>query len=109
MSTPEPGLDVHEWISELASIEEDMESAPSDALDELDRLVERMLTERGYAPNDPVADDGDDPEVLSEFRAAREIKLASDRGEHVGPGDVAASINGYRNVFDAIVAERRAP
>jgi hypothetical protein len=47
--------------------------------------------------------------VLSEFRAAREIKLASDRGEHVGPGDVAASINGYRNVFDAIVAERRAP
>jgi hypothetical protein len=109
MSTPEPGLDVHEWISEFESIQEDMESSPSDALDELDRLVERMLVARGYAPNDPVADDGDDPEVLSEFRAAREIRLAVDRGDDVGPGDVAAAINGYRNVFDAIITERPAP
>ena len=109
MSTPEPGLDVHEWVSELESIEEGMEDSPTDALDELDRLVERMLTERGYAPSDPVADGGDDPEVLSEFRAAREIRLAVDRGDDVGPGDVAAAINGYRTVFDMIVAERPAP
>jgi hypothetical protein len=109
MSTPEPGLDVHEWVSELESIEEDLESSPSDALDELDRLVGRMLTERGYAPDDPVADDGDDPEILAEFRSARELRLALDRGEDIGPGDVAAAINGYRNVFDYIVAERPAP
>jgi hypothetical protein len=109
MSTPEPGLDVHEWVSELESIEEDLESAPSDALDELDRLVERMLTERGYAPNDPIADEGDDPEILAEFRSAREIRLALDSGEDLGPGDVAAAINAYRSVFDYIVAERPAP
>lgn len=96
-------------MSELESIEEDLESSPSDALDELDRLVERMLSERGYAPDDHVADDGDDPEILAEFRSAREIRLAHDRGDDIGPGDIAAAINAYRNVFDYIVAERPAP
>ena len=96
-------------MSERESIEEAMEDSPVGALDELDRLVERMLTERGYAPSDQVADEGDDPEILAEFRAAREIRLAVDRGDDVGPGDVAAAINGYRNVFDSIVAERPAP
>ena len=96
-------------MSERESIEEAMEDSPVGALDELDRLVERMLTDRGYAPSDQVADEGDDPEILAEFRAAREIRLAVDRGDDVGPGDVAAAINGYRNVFDSIVAERPAP
>ena len=96
-------------MSERESIEEAMEDSPVGALDELDRLVERMLTDRGYAPSDQVADEGDDPEILAEFRAAREIRLAVDRGDDVGPGDVAAAIRGYRNVFDSIVAERPAP
>lgn len=109
MSTPEPGLDLHGWVSELESIEPGLHDSPADALPELHSLIERMLAERGFDVMDPVADEGDDPEILAEFRAARDTTLALERGDAVDPGDVAAAINGYRAVFDSIVAERRAP
>lgn len=109
MSTPEPGLDRHEWESELQALEPELEDAPADALSELQRLVERMLVARGFAPDDPVASDGDDPEVLAEFRAAAETTQALERGDDVGPGDVAAAVNGMRAVFDYLVTVRSAP
>lgn len=110
MSTREPGLDRHEWESELQALEPELEDSPGEALPELQSLVERMLAERGYAPDDPVANDGDDPEVLIEFRAARETTLALERGDRdVGPGDVAAAVLGLRAVFDHLVAARSAP
>ena len=109
MSTPEPGLDRHEWESEFEALEPELADSPSEALPELHGLVERMLVERGYSPDDPVADDGVDPEVLAEFRAARDTTVALERGENVAPGDVAAAVNGYRAVFDHLVAERSAP
>ena len=109
MST-EPGLDRHEWESELSALEPELDDAPREALPELLGLVERMLDERGYAPDDPVAGDGDEPEILAEYRAARETATAVERGgDDVGPGDVAAAVNGLRAVFDHLVAERRAP
>ena len=37
------------------------------------RLVARMLEERGYDLDDPVAREGDEREVVAEFRAARDI------------------------------------
>lgn len=59
MSTPEPGL--HEWESEFASIEPDLADDPDNALVELTSLVGRMLAARGFAVDDPVADDGEEP------------------------------------------------
>jgi hypothetical protein len=109
MTTPEPGLDLHEWVSELEALEPELEDAPADALPELHDLVSRMLAERGYDVTDAVADDGEDPEILAEFRAAHETTRAVERGDDVGPGDVAAAVNGYRAVFDYIAAERPAP
>jgi len=109
MSTPEPGLDRHEWESELEALEPELEDSPSEALSELHMLVERMLVARGYSPNDPVADEGDEPEVLAEFRAARETTMTIERGETPAPGDVAAAVNGYRAVFDYLVAARSTP
>src|ERR671935_40443 len=44
----EPGLDRHEWESELSALEPELETGPRDALPELADLVERMLLERGY-------------------------------------------------------------
>jgi hypothetical protein len=108
MSTPEPGLDRHEWETELQALEPELADAPAEALPELQGLVERMLSERGFAPEDPVASDGDEPEVLAEFRAAAETTRALDRGDDVGPGDVAAAVNGLRAVFDYLVSERSA-
>ena len=109
MSTPEPGLDRHEWESEMQALEPELEDSPAEALPELDGLIERMLAERGYSVDDPVASDGTEPEVLAEFRAARETTRMLERGDAVGPGDVAAAVNGYRAVYDHLLSERGAP
>ena len=106
----EPGLDRHEWESEWQSLEEQLADAPAEALSDVDDLVERMLIERGYSIADPVAREGDDRELVAEFQAAREISRLVEQGsEDVSPGDVAAAVNGYRAIFDYLIAERSAP
>jgi hypothetical protein len=101
----EPGLDRHEWESEMSAIEEQLSEHPGESLPELDELVERMLVESGYDLDDPVALEGDDREVVSEFLAAREIKQAVEHDvDGVSPGDVAAAINGYRAVYEHVVS-----
>jgi hypothetical protein len=105
----EPGLDRHEWESEWQSLEEQLADAPAEALTDVDGLVERMLVEHGYSIDDPVAREGDDREVVAEFQAAHEItRLVEARSEDVSPGDVAAAVNGYRAIFDYLIAERGA-
>src|SRR5205085_3428193 len=58
MATPEPGLDRHEWESELATLEPQLEGDPASALPGLADLVERMLLERGYQLDEPVTGEG---------------------------------------------------
>ena len=106
----EPGLSRHEWESEWAALQEELEESPAGALTELDDLVERMLNERGYALDDPVAREGDEREVVAEFLAAREITRLVDEGsDAVSPGDVAAAVNGYRSIYEYLIAERSTP
>jgi hypothetical protein len=103
----EPGLDRHEWESLWESLDEAIHDDPVDALSELDMLVHRMLLESGYDVDDPVARVGDEREVVADFLAAREIKLAVDRGsDEISPGDVAAAINNYREVYEYLLANR---
>jgi hypothetical protein len=106
----EPGLDRHEWESQWQALEELVQDSPAEALPELDRLVEEMLNERGYALDDPVAREGDDREVVAEFLAAREItRLVEEDAEGISPGDVAAAVNGYRSLYEYLLAERSTP
>ena len=106
----EPGLDRHEWESQWQALEEQLQDSPAEALPELDDLIERMLEERGYSVEDPVAREGDDREIVSEFLAAREItQLLEERPDDVSPGDIAAAVNGYRAVYEYLLAERSAP
>jgi hypothetical protein len=106
----EPGLSRHEWESEWAALQEPLEESPAGALTELDDLLERMLNERGYALDDPVARAGDEREVVAEFLAAREITRLVDEGsDGVSPGDVAAAVNGYRSIYEYLIAERSTP
>ena len=105
----EPGLDRHGWETEWEALEPQVRDAPIEALPELDALVERMLVERGYAIDDPVADDGIDPEVLAEFRSAREITRLFENGSDVSPGDAAAAVEGYRAVYAHLVERRGTP
>ena len=102
----EPGFDRHEWESEWQALEEQVSDAPAEALPDLDELVARMLAERGYAAADPVVREGDEPEVVAEFLAAREtMRLVEEGSDDVSPGDVAAAVNGYRAVFEYLIAK----
>ena len=105
----EPGLDRHEWESEMQALEEDLAVSPAEALPELGDLVQRMLEERGYDLEDPVVREGEEREVVVEYVAAREISDRLERGDDVGPGDVAAAINGFRALYDFVVAELQPP
>jgi hypothetical protein len=103
----DPGVDRHEWESEMQALEEQLGENPAEALPELDGLVARMLEETGYEIDDPVIREGDEREVVAEFLAAREITQLAERGEDgIGPGDVAAAINGYRAVYDYVISNR---
>jgi hypothetical protein len=109
MAMSEPGLDRHEWESERASLEDDLHDEPAETLPELVNLVSRMLEERGYDLNDPVAREGDEREVVAQFQAGREAAERVDRGEDVDPGDVADAINGLRSLFEYVVVEPESP
>jgi hypothetical protein len=105
----EPGLDRHEWESEMASLEDDLRDDPAAALPELDGLIVRMLEESGYDVSDPVVREGDEREVVAEYLAAKEIRDAYERGsEELSAGDIGAAINGYRAIFDYLVSNRAA-
>jgi hypothetical protein len=101
----EPGLDRHEWETEWEQLEPLVVDSPAEALSELDDLVYRMLAEAGYPVDtqDPVDDEGIDPEVLASFRAAREITRIVDRGEDFDPGDVGQAIGLYREIYEHLL------
>ena len=98
-----PGLDRHEWETEWQALEEDLEDSPAEALPELADLVERMLAEAGIPIDDDVADDGIEPDVLVEFRSARETARRVERGEDVDPGDIGEAIHNYRDIYEFLV------
>ena len=105
----EPGLDRHEWESEWESLQEELADDPAATLVALDRLVAEMLESRGYALTDEIASEGDDPEVLAEFRAAHEVTRANETGRDVDPGDVAMAVNAYQALYEHVINDRTAP
>jgi hypothetical protein len=102
----EPGLDKHEWESQWEQFQDDLESSPAEALPEVDELIYEMLEARGYAIDDPVAREGDDRDIVSEFLAARETTQRINNDEDVDPGDIAAAVEGYRSLFEYLIEER---
>jgi hypothetical protein len=108
MSARDPGLDEHGWRSRFESIEEDLRDEPVEGLPELRRLVEEMVEERGYDPADPVAAEGDDPEVLATYASARELSLRCEAGG-VDPSDVGEAIHGFTAVYEHLLSQRQAP
>jgi hypothetical protein len=106
MAMQEPGLDRHEWASELESLDEDLHADPYQALPALADLVERMLVEAGYNLADPVVREGEEREVVAEYLAAREVSdLVETGNSQLSPGDVAAAIEGLRTLADYVLAE----
>ena len=92
-----------------ASLDDGLRDSPAEALPELADLVGRMLHERGYDLDDPVAREGEEREVVAQFQASRAVADRVDRDEDVDPGDIADAINGLRELFDSVIAERESP
>jgi hypothetical protein len=106
----EPGLGRHEWESEWQQLEPLVLDAPRETLPELHDLVRRMLEERGYAIDEGVAREGNDPEIIAEYLSAREVTRRAERGgEDLPPGDVADAVASYRNLYEHLLESRGAP
>jgi hypothetical protein len=103
----DPGLDQHDWYSQLESLDEDLHTDPVEALPQLADFVERILVEAGYDIDDRVAREGEEREVVAEYLAAREISDLVEQGsDQMSLGDVAQAIAGLRAVAEYLVRER---
>ena len=96
----EPGLDLHEWETRWQQLVEVARESPADATAEIDRLLEEMLGERGMLESDS--------EARKQFDAARDMLRRYERGG-AGAGDLAAALNGYREVYELLTTENLDP
>jgi hypothetical protein len=103
----DPGEELYDWESEMASLDDEIHESPAETLPALDDLLRRMLDDAGYDLTEPVTREGEEREIVAEYLAAHEITMALDRGaDDMSPGDVAAAINGYRALYDYLVENR---
>jgi hypothetical protein len=104
----EPGLDRQDWETEWAALEPLVIDSPAEALPELDRLVRRMLVERGYpleeGEAERTAEEGIDPEVLAGYRAGHDIATRADRGDDIDPAEVGQAVGLYRELYEHLLA-----
>lgn len=97
----EPGLDLHEWQSERASIDDDAGDAPDEAVRRLADLVHEMLVARGYDVEDRVAREGHEPELVVGYVAARETAERAELGE-ASRSEVETALEELRTIFDTL-------
>lgn len=106
----EPGLDVHEWQSEWASLEDDIADSPEAALPSVHELITRMLRERKVLDESLVGLEGADPDWARTWEAGRDlVARLEDPGLEVDRQDVVDQIEEYRALIEALFAERAAP
>ena len=104
----EPGLDLHEWESQWAQLQEDAADSPDEALPELVRLIEEMLTDRGFDLENPVVVEDESRDIVSDFFAAREISRAADKTK-LEQEDIQTAIDDLTEIHDFLVDDRAAP
>jgi len=106
----EPGLDLHEWESEWAALEDEIGDSPEVALPYVHELITRMLRERGILDASLAATEGADPEYVRTWQAGADLVAAiEDPGVDVEHEDVVEAIENYRSLSDALVVERASP
>lgn len=92
----------HEWQGVQARFVD----SPVDAMRDADRLVQQVMSDRGYPMNefDSLADmiSVDHPTVVENYREAHRIYLDYDRGE-ASTEDLRQAMVHYRSLFDELV------
>jgi hypothetical protein len=106
----EPGLDLHEWETEWASLEDDIADSPEAALPSVHELMTRMLKERKILDVSLAATEGSDPDYVRTWEAGAELVAAiEDPGRNVEREDVVEVIENYRELFETLVGDRAPP
>lgn len=106
----EPGLDVHEWESEWASLEDDIADSPETALPYVHELITRVLKERRVLDDALVVSEGAEPDWARTWEAGRDlVARLDDPGLDVERQDVLDQVDEYRALFETLRAERASP
>jgi hypothetical protein len=103
----EPGLDRHEWESEWASLEEDFDADPGNALRQAHELITRMLRERGILDDELVTNEGADPDLVRPWEAGADLVKRLDDELDVEETDIREALESYRELFRTLLEERR--
>ncbi len=90
----EPGLNLQEWETRWAELEEELAEDPAGALPEACDLIQEVLG----------IDDEPNDEFEKAFQAAREVADAIERDEDVDPGDIGAAIENLRFIRESFRA-----
>jgi basic membrane lipoprotein Med (substrate-binding protein (PBP1-ABC) superfamily) len=101
----EPGLDLHEWESQWASVAEEQDGDAAAALSQYADIVERVLVARGYNVADPVETAGDEPEIVTTYVSAREVAERAEVGD-ASRADIGDAIEDLRALFEMVTAAR---
>jgi hypothetical protein len=104
----EPGLDLHEWKTRWQELQDLAADDPAETLPEIVRFVRQMLVERGFDLSEPVTAEGEDPDVVRDFLAARDVAAAVEAGD-ADPGDIAVALENLREIYEYVVTDRAAP
>ncbi len=106
----EPGLDVHEWESEWASLEDDIADSPETALPYVHELITRVLKERRVIDDALVVSEGAEPDWARTWEAGRDlVARLADPGLDVERQDVLDQVDEYRALLETLRAERASP
>jgi hypothetical protein len=106
----EPGLDVHEWESEWASLEDDIVDSPETGLAYVHELMTRMLKERRILDDSLAVLEGADPEWVKTWEAGVELaRKLDDSAVEVERDEVLEQIANYRELFETLLADRAPP
>jgi hypothetical protein len=85
---------------------------PDSAVAEADRLVERVMAERGYPVEDFDAQAADlsvdHPDVVEDYREAHRVALSRERGE-ADTEDLRRALVRYRSLFERLLEHEEEP
>ena len=104
----DPGLDLQGWETRWADLQDQVADAPDEALPEVVRLVEEMLTDRGFDFENPVVVEDESRDIVSDFLAARDIARAAETTK-LDQEDIQTALEDLTEIHDFLVEERAGP
>jgi alkyl sulfatase BDS1-like metallo-beta-lactamase superfamily hydrolase len=104
----DPGLDLHEWETRWSDLQDQAADAPDEALPEVVRLVEEMLTDRGFDLENPVVVEDESRDIVSDFLAARDIARAAEATK-LDQEDIQTALEDLAEIHDYLVEDRPGP